>query len=67
MSFVGFHDIGETVATPHALGVVTGEIRIDEITGRRFTFFADPDGLPLDLHEIPDEHSSQPSTELPSL
>lgn len=27
-------------------------IRIDELTGRRFTFFQDPDGLPLELYEI---------------
>ena len=27
-------------------------IRIDEITGKRFTFFADPDGLPLELYEL---------------
>jgi len=26
-------------------------IRLDEYTGRRFTFFADPDGLPLELYE----------------
>ncbi len=26
-------------------------IRIDEFTGKRFTFFADPDGLPLELCE----------------
>ena len=26
-------------------------IRIDEYTGKRFTFFADPDGLPLELYE----------------
>lgn len=26
-------------------------IRIDEITGQRFTFFHDPDGLPLELYE----------------
>ncbi|MFI8621929.1 VOC family protein [Marinomonas sp. NPDC078689] len=28
------------------------EIRVDHLTGRRFTFFADPDGLPLELYEI---------------
>jgi glyoxylase I family protein len=28
------------------------EIRVDEYTGRRFTFFADPDGLPLELYEV---------------
>ena len=27
------------------------DIRTDEFTGRRFTFFADPDGLPLELYE----------------
>ena len=32
-------------------GVVVEEIRIDEHTGKRFTFFADPDGLPLELYE----------------
>lgn len=34
-------------------GVITEEIRIDEYTGRRFCFFADPDGLPIELYEIP--------------
>jgi glyoxylase I family protein len=27
-------------------------IRTDELTGKRFTFFADPDGLPLELYEL---------------
>jgi len=27
------------------------EIRIDEYTGKRFTFFTDPDNLPLELYE----------------
>ncbi len=27
------------------------DIRVDEYTGNRFTFFADPDGLPLELYE----------------
>ncbi len=27
-------------------------IRLDELTGKRFTFFQDPDGLPLELYEI---------------
>ncbi|MCL7748217.1 VOC family protein [Halalkalibacter alkaliphilus] len=26
-------------------------IRIDETTGKKFTFFSDPDGLPLELYE----------------
>ena len=32
-------------------GVAVEPIRTDEYTGRRFTFFADPDGLPLKLYE----------------
>lgn len=32
-------------------GVAVEAIRTDEYTGRRFTFFADPDGLPLELYE----------------
>ncbi|MFN5090124.1 MAG: VOC family protein [Bacteroidota bacterium] len=30
----------------------TEEIRIDEYTGRKFTFFSDPDNLPIELYEI---------------
>ena len=26
-------------------------IRVDEITGKRFTFIADPDGLPIEFYE----------------
>ncbi len=33
-------------------GVACEPIRVDEYTGRRFTFFADPDGLPLELYEV---------------
>ena len=33
-------------------GVVCEPIRTDEITGKRFTFFSDPDHLPLELYEI---------------
>ncbi|MGF1522802.1 MAG: VOC family protein [Leptolyngbyaceae cyanobacterium] len=35
-------------------GVKTEPIRIDAITGQRFTFFQDPDGLPLELYECGD-------------
>lgn len=31
--------------------VITEPVRVDELTGKRFTFFADPDGLPLELYE----------------
>ncbi|WP_076919664.1 VOC family protein [Pseudoalteromonas sp. SK18] len=33
-------------------GIDVEEIREDEITGKKFTFFADPDGLPLELYAL---------------
>lgn len=32
--------------------VVCETIRIDTLTNKRFTFFSDPDGLPLELYEF---------------
>ena len=32
-------------------GVDVESIRIDEFTGKAFTFFQDPDGLPLELYQ----------------
>jgi len=31
--------------------VKTEPVRVDEFTGRKFTFFSDPDGLPLELYQ----------------
>lgn len=44
-------DIDVAVNSLQVNGVITEPIRIDEFTGKRFTFFADPDGLPLELYE----------------
>jgi glyoxylase I family protein len=44
-------DLDAVVRTLSARGVVLEAVRVDELTGRRFTFFADPDGLPLELYE----------------
>ncbi|WP_348708430.1 VOC family protein [uncultured Pseudoalteromonas sp.] len=33
-------------------GIKVEEIRVDEITGKQFTFFADPDDLPLELYQL---------------
>jgi glyoxylase I family protein len=33
-------------------GVAVEQIRVDDITGQRFTFFNDPDNLPLEIYEI---------------
>jgi glyoxylase I family protein len=35
-----------------AKGIAVEPVRIDELTGQRFTFFADPDGLPIELYEL---------------
>jgi glyoxylase I family protein len=43
------------------LGIAVEAIRTDEFTGQRFVFFADPDGLPLELYEVPAQ-STSPST-----
>lgn len=40
-----------------AHGVQVEEIRIDEYTGKKFTFFEDPDGLPMELYECTNETS----------
>ena len=33
-------------------GISTEAIRVDEFTGKKFTFFSDPDGLPLEIYQI---------------
>lgn len=44
-------DLDEAVRRLTGLGVDCEEVRVDYYTDRRFTFFADPDGLPLELYE----------------
>ena len=44
-------DVDAAVAVLDERGGSCESIRVDEYTGRRFTFFADPDGLPIELYE----------------
>jgi glyoxylase I family protein len=44
-------DLDAAVADLQAQGVKVEPIRLDALTDRRFTFFQDPDGLPLELYE----------------
>ena len=44
-------DIAEAVRELEGYGIIVEPVRIDEYTGKRFTFFADPDNLPLELYE----------------
>ena len=45
-------DVAQCKHALEAQGVAVEDIRLDEYTGGRFVFFADPDGLPLELYEI---------------
>ena len=44
-------DIESAAAWLNAMGIETEPIREDKVNGGRFTFFRDPDGLPLEIHE----------------
>ena len=44
-------DMDEAVAWLNSLGIETEPVRWDPYTNKRMTFFRDPDGLPLELHE----------------
>lgn len=46
------NDLDETITLLHQKNVVPEPVRTDEITGKRFTFIADPDNLPIEFYEI---------------
>ena len=50
---LAFHveDIEPVVAWLNGMGIETESVRVDPFTNKRMTFFRDPDGLPLELHE----------------
>lgn len=43
--------VDETVKELNALGIETEPVRRDDYTHKKMTFFKDPDGLPLEIHE----------------
>ena len=45
------NNLDETVIYLRSKNVEVEEIRMDELTGKRFTFFKDPDNLPLEIYE----------------
>ena len=53
MRHLAFHveDIEPAVKWLNSMGIETEPVREDMCNGGRFTFFRDPDGLPLELHE----------------
>jgi glyoxylase I family protein len=44
-------DIEKAIQILKENGVESEPIRVDEFTSKRFTFFSDPDGLPLEFYE----------------
>ena len=44
-------DVPAVVAELAEKGIACEPIRTDDLTGEQMTFFFDPDGLPLELHE----------------
>lgn len=50
---LAFHveNVEEAAAWLHSRGIETEPVRDDPVNGGRMTFFRDPDGLPLELHE----------------
>lgn len=51
---LAFHvnDIEAAVQHLRVKGITPEPIRLDQLTGKQFTFFRDPDNLPLELYEI---------------
>ncbi|WP_018277409.1 VOC family protein [Teredinibacter turnerae] len=43
--------IDDAVAYLNTQGVEVEKVRVDEYTGKRYTFFSDPDQLPIELYE----------------
>jgi len=44
-------DIGKAVEDLSKLGIQAEPVRVDEYTGKQFTFFSDPDDLPIELYQ----------------
>ena len=45
-------DIEEAISELVKKDIHPEPVRIDEYTGKKFTFFADPDDLPMELYEV---------------
>ena len=43
--------VDDTVRELNKKGIITEPIRVDAYTGKKMTFFSDPDNLPLEIHE----------------
>jgi glyoxylase I family protein len=48
----GVKDIESSVEYLVSKNIIVEPIRVDEFTGRKFTFFSDPDSLPVEIYEV---------------
>ncbi len=48
----GVTNVKNTKTELEAKGVTVEDMRIDAYTGKKFTFFADPDDLPIEIYEF---------------
>lgn len=48
----GVASIEKSIEFLEANHVSTEPVRVDEFTGKKFTFFADPDHLPIEIYEV---------------
>lgn len=45
------NDVAQAAQELGRQGIAVEPVRIDPVTGKKYTFFQDPDGLPLELYE----------------
>lgn len=45
-------NIDSVVKELNDAGVITEDVRVDDTTEKRFTFFSDPDDLPIEIYEV---------------
>jgi glyoxylase I family protein len=48
----GVKELENAIEFLQSRNIITEQIRIDEFTNRKFTFFNDPDNLPIEIYEI---------------
>ncbi len=46
------NDLDQTISFLDSKNITSEAIRVDSTTGKRFTFIADPDGLPIEFYEV---------------
>ncbi|SEB52851.1 glyoxylase I family protein [Tenacibaculum sp. MAR_2009_124] len=48
----GVRNIEKEIDYLDSKGVKVEKVRVDEYTGKKFTFFPDPDNLPIEIYEL---------------